>query len=94
MNTTLKDAGEIANRRKELLIMKLKSITQVILFGLWTVFTLGGSIWGYIVMAGPNSVTRYSIIRLDVISSDNMILQLIVMFTVYLCGGGLWGSPT
>jgi len=91
MNTTLKNTGEIGNRRKESLMVKLKSITFVCLLGLWTVFALGGSIWGFIVMVGPNSVTRYSIIRLDVISSDNIILQLIVMLMVYLCGGGLWG---
>lgn len=64
--------------------MKLKSITFVLLFGLWTAFTLAGSVWGFIVLAGPNSVTRS-----NVISSENIVL--IAIFTVYLCGGGLWG---
>lgn len=91
MNTTLKNAGEIENRRKESPIMKLKSITFSVAFGLWTALTLGGSIWGFIVMMGPNSVTQYSIIRLDIISSDNTILKLIVMLMVYPYGGGLWG---
>lgn len=86
MNTTLKNAGEIENRRKESLIVKLKSISFVVLFGLWTAFTLGGSVWGFIVMAGPNSVSR-----LHMISWNNTILQLIMALTVYLCGGGLWG---
>jgi hypothetical protein len=87
----LKNVDEKANRQKESPIMKLKSITFIVAFGLWTVFTLGSSIWGYIVMMGPNSVTRYSSIRLDVIVPHNIILQLIVMLMVYLCGGGLWG---
>jgi hypothetical protein len=91
MNAILKNTGEIGNDEEETLIMKLKSITFVLLLGLWTVFTLGGSIWGYIVMMGPNSVTRYSIIRLDIIPSDNIILKLIMMLMAYLCGGGLWG---
>jgi hypothetical protein len=89
MNTTLKNAGEIGNRRKESPIMKIKSITFVVAFGLWTPLTLGGSIWGFLVIAGPNSVTRYSNIRLDVISSDN--IALLAILTVFLCGGGLWG---
>ena len=89
MNTTLKNAGEIGNRRKESPIMKIKSITFVVAFGLWTALTLGGSIWGFLVIAGPNSVTRYSNIRLDVISSDN--IALLAILTVFLCGGGLWG---
>ena len=66
--------------------MKLNAITFVVLFGLWTAFTLAGSVWGFIFLAGPNSVTRS-----NVISSDSIVLQLIAMFTVYLCGGGLWG---
>ena len=65
--------------------MNTRSII-VVATALLTVFTLGGSIWGFIFLAGPNSITR-----LDVISSDNTILQLIVALTVYLCGGGLWG---
>ncbi len=64
--------------------MKLKSITFIAAFGLWTALTLGGSIWGFLVIAGPNSVTR-----LNIIWSDNM--SLIAMLTVILCGGGLWG---
>jgi hypothetical protein len=66
--------------------MKLKSITFVVLLGWWTAFTLGGSVWGFIFLAGPNSVTR-----LDVISSDNMILNLVTALSVYIFGGGLWG---
>ena len=66
--------------------MKLKSIIFVLLFGLWTAFTLAGSVWAFLFTVGPNSITQ-----LDVISSDNIVLQLIAMFTVYLCGGGLWG---
>ena len=89
MNTTLKNAGEIENRRKESLSMKLKSITFIAAFGLWTALTLGGSIWGFLVVVGPNSVTRYSNIRLDTIASENM--KLIMMLIVYPCGGGLWG---
>lgn len=84
MNTTLKNTGEIENRRKESRNMKLKYISIVPLFGLWTAFTLAGSVWAFLFLAGPNSVTR-----LNVISSDNMVL--IAIFTVYLCGGGLWG---
>jgi hypothetical protein len=86
MNTTLKNTGEIRNRRKESRIMKRKSITFVVLFGLWTAFTLAESVWGYIFLAGPNSITR-----LDVIPSNNIPAGLIVAFSIYLCGGGLWG---
>ena len=84
MNTSLKNTGEIENRRKEALIMKLKSITVVLLFGLWTAFTLAGSVWAFLFIVGPNSITQS-----DVISSDNIIL--ILVFLIYLCGGGLWG---
>ena len=63
--------------------MKLKSITFVLLFGLWTAFTLAGSVWAVLFLLGPNSVTR-----LDVIRSDNTIIELVLVF---LCGGGLWG---
>jgi len=69
--------------------MKLKSIIFTLAFGLWTALTLGGSIWGFLVIAGPNSVTRYSNIRLDIISSDK--IALLAILTVFLCGGGLWG---
>jgi hypothetical protein len=86
MNTTLKNAGETRNRRKESLIMKIKPIAFVVLFGLWTAFTLAGSVWAFLFMAGPNSITR-----LDVIPSDNIPAHLIVAFSIYLCGGGLWG---
>jgi hypothetical protein len=71
--------------------MMLRSITFAVGLGLWTALTLGGSIWGFLVIAGPNSVSLSSNIRLDIISSDNMILQLIVILTPILCGGGLWG---
>jgi len=89
----LKNVDEIANRRKESFIMKLKSIIFALAFGLWTALTLGGSIWGFLVIAGPNSVTRYSNIRLDIISSDK--IALLAILTVFLCGGdfGDWGSP-
>jgi hypothetical protein len=63
--------------------MKLKSIIFVVLLGLWTAFTLAGSIWAFFFLLGPNSITR-----LDVIRSDNTILELALVF---LCGGGLWG---
>ena len=66
--------------------MKLKFITFVLLFGLWTVFTLAGSVWAFLFLAGPNSITR-----LDVIPSDNSMVNLIAIFMVFLCGGGLWG---
>src|SRR5262245_256575 len=82
----LKNVDEIANLRKESLIMKLKSITFIAAFGLWTVLTLAGSVWGFTFLAGPNSVTR-----LDVIRSDNPMVSLIAMLIVFLCGGGLWG---
>lgn len=64
--------------------MKLKPITFAVLLGLWTAFTLAGSVWAFLFVAGPNSITRS-----DVISSDNTIL--ILAFLIYLCGGGLWG---
>ena len=86
MNTTLKNVNEIENLRKESPIMKLKSITFIAAFGLWTALTLGGSIWGFIFLTGPNSVTRLHIIR-----SDNIMVYLIAVLTVILCGGGLWG---
>lgn len=86
MNTTLKNTGEIRNRRKESRIVKRKSITFVVLLGLWTAFTLAGSVWAFLFMAGPNSITR-----LDVIPSDNSPAYLIVGLSIYLCGGGLWG---
>ena len=66
--------------------MNTRPITIAAFTALLTVFTLGGSVWGFIFIAGPNSITR-----LDVISSDNTILGLIVALAVYLCGGGLWG---
>lgn len=66
--------------------MKLKSVIFVVLLGLWTAFTLGGSIWGFIFMRGPNSVTRLHLIPLD-----NIPTHLIVTFSIFLCGGGLWG---
>ena len=86
MSTILRNAGEIGNHRKGSLIMKLKFTTFVLLLGLWTAFTLAGSVWGYIFLAGPNSITR-----LDVIPSNNIPAGLIVAFSIYLCGGGLWG---
>jgi hypothetical protein len=86
MNTTLKNTGEIANRRKESLMMKLKPITFVVLLGLWTAFTLAGSVWAFLFLAGPNSITR-----MDIIRSNNIMANLIPMLTVLLCGGGLWG---
>jgi hypothetical protein len=64
--------------------MKLKSITLIAAFGLWTALTLGGSICGFLVIAGPNSVTRLNVIQSDSISP-------IAILTVFLCGGGLWG---
>jgi hypothetical protein len=69
--------------------MKPKSITFIVAFGLWTALTLGGSIWCFLVIAGPNSVTRFSNIRSDIISSDN--IALLAILTAFLCGGGLWG---
>jgi len=71
--------------------MKLKSILFTLAFGLWTALTLCGSIWGFLVIAGPNSVSRFSHIRSGVSSLDNTILQLLVILTPILCGGGLWG---
>src|SRR5689334_610647 len=66
--------------------MKLKSIVSAIVLGLWTAFTLAGSIWGFIVMGGPNSVARSNIF-----SSANIAVDLIAALSIYLCGGGLWG---
>ena len=86
MNTTLKNAGETGNRQRGSLNMKLKSITFVLLFGLWTAFTLAGSVWGFLFLMGPNSITR-----LDVLPLDNIPLLLIFVLSIYLCGGGLWG---
>ena len=65
--------------------MKLNAITLVVLFGLWTAFTLAGSVWVSLFLLGPNSITR-----LDVIRVDNPILELVLVL-VFLCGGGLWG---
>jgi hypothetical protein len=65
--------------------MKLRSITFVVLFGLWTAFMLAGSVWAVLFLLGPNSITR-----LDVIRSDNTILELVLVL-IFLCGGGLWG---
>src|SRR6185503_6343087 len=64
-------------------MMKLKSITFAAVFSLWTAFTLAGSVWAVLFLLGPNSITR-----LDVVRSDNIILELVLVF---LCGGGLWG---
>jgi hypothetical protein len=66
--------------------MKLKSITFVLLLGLWTALTLAGSTWGFIFLAGPNSITR-----LEVIRSDNIMVNLMAIFIDFLCGGALWG---
>ncbi|HMD81190.1 MAG TPA: hypothetical protein VKE92_07770 [Anaerolineales bacterium] len=66
--------------------MKLKSMAFVVVWGLWTAFTLAGSVWAALFMLGPNSITR-----LDVIPSDNMGEQLLAGLPFYLCGGGLWG---
>ena len=63
--------------------MKLRSITFVVLLGLWTAFTLAGSVWAVLFLLGPNSITR-----LDVVRSENTMLELVLVF---LCGGGLWG---
>jgi hypothetical protein len=87
MNTTLKNTREIENHRKESLIMKLKSVTFIVLLGLWTAFTLAGSMWAFLFLEGPNSITR-----LDVIRSNNIMVDLIVVLAVFLSGGGLWGS--
>jgi hypothetical protein len=76
--------NQIAKRR--IAIMKLKSITFVLLFGLWTTLTLGGSIWGFIFMRGPNSVTH-----LHVFPLLNLPLHLMISLAIFLCGGGLWG---
>ena len=65
--------------------MKLRFITFVVLLGLWTAFTLAGSVWAVLFLLGPNSITR-----LDVIRSDNTILELVLLL-IFLCGGGLWG---
>lgn len=75
---------KIADLQKESPSMKPKSITFIVALGSWTALTLGGSIWGFLVIAGPNSVTRWNIIRSDSVA-------LIAMLTAMLCGGGLWG---
>ena len=64
--------------------MKLKSISLALLFGLWTALTLSGSVWGFIVLNGPNSVSRAHLAPFD-------DMKLTAMLTVFLCGGGLWG---
>jgi len=84
----LKNVYEIADLRKEWFIMKLKSIIFALTFGLWTTLTLGGSIWGFLVILGQNSVSRFSNIRLDFIPSSMGEIALLI---VILCGGGLWG---
>lgn len=66
--------------------MKLKSITFVLLLGLWTATTLAGSVWAVLFLLGPNSITR-----LDIIRTDNTMVYIIAALTVFLCGGGLWG---
>ena len=64
--------------------MKTGSLKIAAFTALLTALTLGGSIWGFIILAGPNSVSR-----LNVISSEDLALPLII--AVFLCGGGLWG---
>ena len=66
--------------------MHTKSITIAAFTALLTALTLGGSIWGFLFLGGPNSVTR-----LDVIRSDNTVVNLMAIFMPFLCGGGLWG---
>ncbi|RPJ26878.1 MAG: hypothetical protein EHM33_09980 [Chloroflexi bacterium] len=66
--------------------MKLKSVAFVSVLGFWTAFTLAGSVWVWLFLLGPNSITR-----LDLIRSNNILVLLIVALTVFLCGGGLWG---
>ena len=66
--------------------MKLKSIAFAVVMGSLTAFTLAGSVWVWLFLLGPNSITR-----LNAIPSDNMIVLLIVGLSVYFCGGGLWG---
>jgi len=66
--------------------MKYKVYSSAAFTALLTAVTLGGSIWGFIFLGGPNSVTR-----LDVIRSDNALVNLIPILVVFLCGGGLWG---
>jgi len=66
--------------------MNTKRITFVTAMGLLTMLTLGASIWVWLFLVGPNSITR-----LNVIPSDNMLVLLIVGLSVYLCGGELWG---
>jgi hypothetical protein len=66
--------------------MNTRSITIAALTALLTAVTLGGSVWGFTFMMGPNSITRLQVIR-----SDNIIVFLIAVLTVFLCGGGLWG---
>jgi len=66
--------------------MNTRSITIAAFTALLTAVTLGGSVWGFTFMMGPNSVTRLHVIR-----SDNIMVFLIAVLTVFLCGGGLWG---
>jgi len=65
--------------------MKTGSFKIAAFTALLTVITLGGSIWLFIVIAGPNSVSRF-----HVITTDNLALPLAVI--VFLCGGGFWGA--
>ena len=66
--------------------MHAKSITVAAFTAVLTALTLGGSVWGFLFTAGPNSITRF-----DVIPSVNIPVQLIVGLLISLCGGGLWG---
>jgi len=66
--------------------MKLKSITFAVVLGLWTAFTLAGSAWAFLFIAGPNSITR-----MDIIRTDNAMVHLNAALTIFLCEGGLWG---
>lgn len=68
--------------------MKTGSLKIAALTAMLTVITLGGSIWLFIVIMGPNSVTRLDVTR--VTRSDN--LALLLMLIVFLCGGGFWGA--
>ena len=66
--------------------MNPKSITFITLMGLLTTFTLAGSIWLVLVIAGPNSITR-----VDIIPPGNTLLEAVSAFFVVFIGGALWG---
>jgi len=65
--------------------MKTGSLKFAAITALLTVITLVGSVWVFLVILGPNSVSRVKVIQSD-------ILGFLLLFIVFPCGGGFWGA--